>query len=178
MTKSIIIEMRFMKIAIISDTHDNLQNLRVFFDFAKKENIYAIIHCGDTAHSETFEEILNNFSGKVYLSFGNMDFREEFSNFRNNERLKIFEEFGQMELDGLKIGFCHFPELAMKNAEKYDFVFYGHTHKPWIEKIGNCFVANPGNLAGLYYAPSFAILNTETKNLSLIPFDKLQYDAK
>ena len=167
-----------MKIAIISDTHDNLHNLSVFFDFAKKENIEAIIHCGDMAHSETLEEILTNLSGPVFLSFGNMDFREEFSNFRNNERLKIFEEFGQMELDGLKIGFCHFPELAMKNAEKYDFVFYGHTHKPWIEKIGNCFVANPGNLAGQYYAPSFAILNTETKNLSLIPFDKLQYDAK
>ena len=92
--------------------------------------------------------------------------------------MKIFEDFGETDIDGLKIGFCHFPELAMKNAEKYDFVFYGHTHKPWIEKIGNCFVANPGNLAGQYYAPSFAILNTETKNLSLIPFDKLQYDAK
>ena len=167
-----------MKIAIISDTHDNLQNLRVFFDFAKKENIEAIIHCGDTAHSETLDEILNNFSGSVFLSFGNMDFREEFSNFKNNERLKIFEEFGQTELDGLKIGFCHFPELAMENAKKYDFVFYGHTHKPWLEKIGNCFVANPGNLAGQYYAPSFAILNTETKNLSLVPFDKLQYAAK
>src|SRR3972149_3842906 len=131
-----------MKIAIISDTHDNLQNLRVFFDFAKKENIEAIIHCGDTAHSETLDEILNNFSGSVFLSFGNMDFREEFSNFKNNERLKIFEEFGQTELDGLKIGFFHFPELAMENAKKYDFVFYGHTHKPWLEKTKSYFLAN------------------------------------
>ena len=162
-----------MKIAIISDTHDNLLNLGKFFNFARREKIEAIIHCGDTAHSETLEEILNNFSGKVYLSFGNVDFREEFSNFENNERLKIFGEFGEAEIGSLKIGFCHSPELAMKNAEKYDFVFYGHTHKPWIEKIGNCFVANPGNLAGQYYAPSFAILNTETKNLSLIPFDKI-----
>ncbi|TAN58105.1 metallophosphoesterase [Patescibacteria group bacterium] len=167
-----------MKIAIISDTHDNLQNLRVFFDFAKKENIKAIIHCGDTAHGETLEEILKNFSGPVFLSFGNMDFREEFSNFENNERLKIFEKFGQTELDSLKIGFCHFPELAMENSKKYDFIFYGHTHKPWLEKIGNCFVANPGNLAGQYYAPSFAVLKTETKHLSLVPFDKLQYATK
>ena len=162
-----------MKIAIISDTHDNLLNLRVFFDFAKKENIETLIHCGDTAHGETLEEILKNFSGKIFLSFGNMDFREEFSNFENNERLKIFEDFGETDIDGLKIGFCHFPELAKENAEKYDFVFYGHTHKPWIEKIDNCFVANPGNLASQYFAPSFAILNTETKNLSLIPFDKI-----
>src|SRR3989338_1857028 len=95
-----------MKIAIISDTHDNLLNLRVFFDFAKKENIETLIHCGDTAHGETLEEILKNFSGKIFLSFGNMDFREEFSNFENNERLKIFEEFGEAEIGGLKIGFC------------------------------------------------------------------------
>jgi len=167
-----------MKIAIISDTHDNLHNLGIFFNFAKKENIEAIIHCGDTAHSETLEEILNNFSEKIFLSFGNMDFCEEFDIFKNNKRLKIFEDFGEAEIGGLKIGFCHFPELAKENAKKYDFVFYGHTHKPWIEKIGNCFIANPGNLAGQYYAPSFAVLETETKNLSLVPFDKLQYAAK
>ena len=167
-----------MKIAIISDTHDNLHNLGIFFNFAKKENIEAIIHCGDTAHSETLEEILNNFSEKIFLSYGNMDFCEEFDIFKNNKRLKIFEDFGEAEIGGLKIGFCHFPELAKENAKKYDFVFYGHTHKPWIEKIGNCFIANPGNLAGQYYAPSFAVLETETKNLSLVPFDKLQYAAK
>lgn len=162
-----------MKIAIISDTHDNLFNLKVFFNFAKKENIEAIIHCGDTAHSETLENILENFSGKVFLSFANMDFREEFDIFKNNERLKIFEDFGEAEIGGLKIGFCHFPELARANAEKYDFAFYGHTHKPWLEKIGNCFVANPGNLAGQYYAASFAVLDTSANHLSLIPFDKI-----
>ena len=81
MTKSIIIEMRFMKIAIISDTHDNLLNLGKFFDFARIKKIEAIIHCGDTAHGETLEEILKNFGGRIYLRFGNMDFRAEFSNF-------------------------------------------------------------------------------------------------
>ncbi len=167
-----------MKIAVISDTHDNLQNLRVFFDFARKERIEVIIHCGDTAHGETLEYILNNFAGKIFFSFGNMDFREEFAAFKNNERLEIFEELGAAEIGDLKIGFCHFPELAKRSTKNYDFVFYGHTHKPWIEKIGNCFVANPGNLAGQYFTPSFAVLKTETKHLSLIPFDKFQYAAK
>lgn len=168
-----------MKIAIISDTHDNLHNLKRFLDFARKESIEAIIHCGDTAHMETLEEILKNFSGQVFLSFGNMDFREEFEILKDNQRVKIFDYFGSIEINGLRIGFCHFPELAKENYEKYDFVFYGHTHKPWIEKIGDCFAANPGNLAGLYYAPSFAILDAEIKNLSLIPFDKIdQYAEK
>lgn len=162
-----------MKIAIISDTHDNLYNLKRFFEFVKKESIEAIIHCGDMARAETLDEILKNFDGPVFLSFGNMDFREEFSNFENNERVEIFEKFGKAEIGGLKIGFCHFPELAKANCKKYNFVFYGHTHKPWIEKSGNCFIANPGNLAGQYYAASFAVLETNTKHLSLIPFDKL-----
>ncbi len=162
-----------MKIAIISDTHDNLQNLRVFFDFAKKEDIEAIIHCGDTAHGETLEEILKNFSGRIFLSFGNMDFREEFEIFKKNERLKIFKEFGEAEIGGIKIGFCHFPELAMKRCAEYDYVFYGHTHKPWLEKIGYCFLANPGNLAGQYFAASFAVLDTGANHLSLVPFDKI-----
>ena len=163
-----------MKIAIVSDTHDNLHNLKVFFDFAKKENIEAIIHCGDAAHAETLEEMLKNFNGQIFLSFGNMDFRNEFEIFKNNRRVKMFDDFGELEANGLKIGFCHFPELAKRKAGKYNFIFYGHTHKPWLEKIGNCLIANPGNLAGLYYAASFAILNTETKNIALIPFSKIE----
>ena len=60
-------------------------------------------------------------------------------------------------------------ELLLKLAEsgKYDFVFYGHNHKPWIEEIGETFLANPGTLAGLFNKATFAILDTENKKLEL-----------
>jgi len=36
-----------MKIAVVSDTHDNLSNLRKAIDWIKSQNIKLILHCGD-----------------------------------------------------------------------------------------------------------------------------------
>ncbi|MDO8663613.1 MAG: metallophosphoesterase family protein, partial [Candidatus Wildermuthbacteria bacterium] len=103
------------------------------------------------------------FKGEIYLVRGNLDQKIEAPDF------KI------LEIDKIKIAFTHFPAEARKLAEtkKLDFVFYGHTHKPWLEQIGRCILANPGNLAGMIYKASFAILDTKAKYLSLKILDSL-----
>ena len=75
-----------------------------------------------------------------------------------------------------KIVFVHFPEIARKLAEsgKYDFVFYGHTHKPWEEMIGKCKMLNPGNVAGEIYPPTFAVWNTKDDSFKLIRIHDLK----
>lgn len=164
-----------MKIAIISDTHDNFSNVEKFSSFAKKEKIKVIIHCGDVCGNETMKKLKENFKGKIYLVFGNADIKEQILEFKNNPKIEIFGAFGEVKIDNLKMAFCHFFNDAKKfcQARKYDFVFYGHTHKPWIEKTENCILANPGNLAGLYYKASFAVLDTKTKNISLKILEKI-----
>ena len=84
-------------------------------------------------------------------------------------RGKVFEESGQIKIGGKKIAFCHFPEIGrdLAKTQKYDLVFYGHTHKPWEEKIGKTRLVNPGNIAGLFFRPSFAIYDTKTGKLEL-----------
>ena len=56
----------------------------------------------------------------------------------------------EITLGGKKIAVVHYPEKARALAEsgKYEMVFYGHTHKPWEERIGQCRLVNPGELAG------------------------------
>jgi uncharacterized protein len=78
-----------MKIAIISDTHDNLENLKKFFDFAKKEKIKILIHCGDVCNGETLKEIEKNFK-EIYLCLGNADIKE--SLLKEAKKSKIFEK--------------------------------------------------------------------------------------
>ncbi len=148
-----------MKLAIISDTHNNEANLKEALEIIKKENIKTIIHCGDVS---SFEFLKQNFSLKTYVSLGNTDV-DEFKDYKN---IKIFKDFGVLK----NIAFCHYPDKAKELAEsgKYDFVFYGHTHKPWQETIKNCIMANPGNLAGLYFKPSFAILSDNKLELKLL----------
>ncbi len=161
-----------MKIAIISDTHDNVANLKKAVDLIKKEKIKLIIHCGDIFHPQTLKEGLNNFQGKIYIIFSraDADFSEIPENsFKELPKSKVWEEFGEIKIDGKKIAFCHFPEIArdLANSQKYDLVFYGHTHKPWEEKIGKTELVNPGNLAGLFYRATFAIYDTKINKLEL-----------
>lgn len=168
-----------MRLAIISDTHDNIPNIEKALNWLNKEGIKTLLHCGDVSTRETMEYISRKFPGEIFAVFGNMDVGKnndwQFSN------VKIFPETAELEFDKIKIAFCHMPETAKKLAKtgKYDFVFYGHTHKPWEEKVpaqspsgnvagkGECRLANPGNLAGIFFNPTFAVYDTETDKLEL-----------
>jgi hypothetical protein len=154
-----------MKIAIISDTHDNIETLKKTLNFIKKEKIKVVLHCGDVSDQNLLKEALSDYSGKIYLSKGNCDI----GGFEKVPKIKVFEEYGEIKSGTKKIAFCHFPKIAESLAAsgKYDVVFYGHTHKPWIVKTGNTILANPGNLAGVFYKATFAIYDIKTGNLEL-----------
>ncbi len=156
------------KIAIISDSHDNIPRLDQMLTKIKKENIKTIIHCGDVCTHDTLKHLYQNFDGQIYLSIGNIDYDHEIKEKINN--VKIFPKFGELKIDGIKVAFNHFPKKAKKLAEtkKYDFVFYGHTHKPWEEEIDGIKIVNPGTLAGVWNKSTFAILDTKTQKLELI----------
>lgn len=161
-----------MKIAIISDSHDNLANIKKAIDVLKKEKVKTILHCGDVCAPATLKEVLKDFNGKFHLVFGNVDgdhFRLTKISFGKPSKLKIFGELGEIKIGKKKIAFVHSPEFAkgLAATQKYDLVFYGHTHKPWVKIIGKTRLINPGNLAGLFYQATFAIYNTKTNKLEL-----------
>ena len=166
-----------MRLAIISDSHDNLENLSKFLNWAKEGKIQMIVHCGDVASSQTLKRILNNFEGKVFLVFGNADLEiEEMENLQDkHQNLKIFDDFGKIKIKKLKIAFTHFPETAKQLAKtkNYHFIFYGHTHKPWTEEIDGVYLANPGNLKGEPYQPIFCVLDLEKKKFELVLLNKI-----
>jgi len=155
-----------MRFAIVSDTHDNMANFTKVIDFLNTENITTLLHCGDISSEETVQEAEKNFKGDIYFVRGNADFHLE----KTPDTLEL-------DLGGKKVAFVHYPELARKLAEskKYDLVFYGHTHRPWEETVGNpstgsgrfCRLVNPGELAGQRYKPCFALYETETDKLEL-----------
>ena len=159
-----------MKIAIISDTHDNLPNLIKAVSWIRKEKIKLIIHCGDVSNEDVLKEGLEGFSGRIYVARGNCDLGE----FKKIAKLKIFDEFGELKLVNKMVAFAHFPNIAKPLAQsaKYDVVFYGHNHKPWVETLRSgsgreTKLANPGNLAGVFYKATFATYDTKTDKLEL-----------
>lgn len=164
-----------MKIAIVSDTHDNLANLKKAIFQIKKERIKFLIHCGDIFEPETIKETLKDFSGKAHIVLSDVD-EDYFKNlnddyFEDFPNLKIWKKFGEIEISKKKIAFTHLPKTAFKLAfsKKYDIVFYGHLHKPWEMKVRGVKLVNPGNLAGIFFRASFAIYDTKTDKLELNP---------
>ncbi len=59
-----------MKIGIISDSHDNLPNIRKALALLKSRGAEALIHTGDIVAPFSVKEILK-FGGPVYGVFGN-----------------------------------------------------------------------------------------------------------
>lgn len=172
-----------MHIAIISDVHNNLTNLKKVLDYCTQNNIEKIICCGDLASMETLDFLNDNFDPPsvaaeplqepvIFYTFGNMD-NDHLKNYDFADiykKTRIFKGYGEITIDDRKIAFVHFPQKAKELCEtgKYDFVFHGHTHKPWTEKIGNCILLNPGNVAGEIYPPTFAVWNTENNKFELM----------
>jgi len=91
------------------------------------------------------------------------------------------QRLGCVGLGGKTIAFCHEPFLiddAIANCsevlrKKPDIVFYGHTHKPWIEEKGGLTLANPGTLGGVFAKATFAEYFSESDKLKLILLDKI-----
>jgi uncharacterized protein len=205
--------MIYMKIAIISDVHNNETNLKKVLNYCEKKKIKKIICCGDLASDETLDFMADNFNppkgGEIFYTFGNMDNEQlrEFQYVDVYKNVNLFRNFGEMEIEnnheksadlvasnekrslgvnsekpnshGVKrVAFIHFPREAhdLAKSGKYDFVFYGHTHKPWTELVEtrrkqyifNCTLLNPGNVAGEYYLPTFAVWDTADDKFDLI----------
>lgn len=178
-----------MNIAIISDIHDNLPNLKKALDYCRANAIEKIVCCGDLGEMETLDFLNDNFAGEIFFAFGNMDQGHVADyNFKGKEyrNTKIFPEFGSHVFDQIRTAFVHYPDVARRLCEtgKYDFVFYGHTHKPWEEIVEvpastkkastwRCRMLNPGNVANQYFPPTFATWNTSDNSFRLIRLNEL-----
>lgn len=178
-------EKNIMKVAIISDTHGNVANFKKVVKWLNSQNIKLILHAGDIGSLESLKESLEDFGGEFFGVLGNMDkdYKILIDEYNKIPRVKIKEDTLETEVEGKRIAINHLPHKAKQLAEsgKYDFVFYGHTHRPCLVRriLGEgggrkeCLLINPGELAGQFYKPCFAVYDTETDKLELKILEKL-----
>jgi uncharacterized protein len=145
-------------IAVISDIHDNLVNLEKCLNWCSANSVEQLVCCGDVTNSETLDFLATNFLGQIYIVRGNMEIYDEdelavYPNIINGGRSVIFD------IAGKKVGVCHEPFLIKEVMAKGkpDIIFYGHTHKPWLEDKDKTALINPGTLGGVFTAATFAI---------------------
>jgi len=152
-----------MKIAIISDIHDNFVNLGKCLDWCAAHGVDALICCGDVTNAETLKMMSKKFNRVIYLVRGNVEIYND-SDLRF-DNIKYLGRIGRVELGGKNVGICHEPFLIEKVLElgKCDLIFYGHTHKPWAAPVKAAQAINPGTLGAVFQKATFAVWDTAEK---------------
>jgi len=166
-------------IGVISDTHDNKENILKAVDRLNEKNVDALIHCGDYCSpfvKKWFNNLNNTIKEKFFGVFGNNDGDHVFLRQNLGSICNLVENGYELvlELDGKQIYASHMPKEktlnALINSGVFDIVVSGHTHSVIQKKHNNGVLqVNPGECCGyLTGNATFAIINTKTMEAEII----------
>ena len=163
-----------MLVGVISDTHNNIKNIKKIICLFNEEQVGLVIHTGDISKAET----LRNFSeldAPLVGVFGNNDRVEEgLKEVCEEYNFKFQEPPLSLTLENKKIAVFHEPDLIkdyIKEHKNIDLILYGHTHRYKEEKIDKTVYFNPGESAGLMEGKSaLGIVNLNNLEIRRIFF--------
>jgi putative phosphoesterase len=156
-----------MKIGLISDTHDNIQNIQNAILLFNDKQVSFVIHAGDIVSPEAVE----TFAGvKLIGVLGNNDLEiDGLTNAFDKIGGQLKGDFCEIEQDDLIFAVYHGTNSRKKESliqsGKYDVLVCGHTHKVQKKKVGKTLVINPGTANGWFfgYSASAAVFDTQTR---------------
>lgn len=139
-----------MKIAILSDIHDNVWSLEDALQ--EIEEVDALIGCGDYCSPFVIGQLAGGFSGPIHLVMGNND-GDLFRIMRvaaQYDQVHFHGELFEAELGGKFIAANHYANIArsLSQSGRYDVVCYGHNHSYQVERVGKTLSVNPGPVMG------------------------------
>lgn len=166
--------------AILSDSHDQVANLRAAIDYCNSARIDVIAHCGDLISPFMLKQ-LARFAGQVHLIYGNNigDQRliadrcgRDFPNIKHHGIL------GKFMVDTYKVAIVHYPDQAHNLASEdiYDIVCCGHSHVPMSRKYKRSLLINPGQLLGENDQAGFVIIDLDAGTTRRIGVGKCMFD--
>ncbi|MGD1996983.1 MAG: metallophosphoesterase family protein [Anaerolineae bacterium] len=154
-----------MRVGLVSDTHDNLRNVRGAVEIFRREEVTRLLHCGDVCGAAVVEA-LEGFT--VHFAQGNMDRMPALG-----LAVEALQGSGHLArsyslvLDGRRVALLHGDDEGLLrhliHSGQYAYVFHGHVHRQGDRRIGPTRVINPGALGGLRRGPrSICILDLRT----------------
>lgn len=162
-----------MKIAVLSDIHDNIYNLRKVLTELKNKNIEKLILLGDSNSPFIVKEICDTLKLPIIFVWGNNDGDKviitQILQSHHQKTVVSSQCFLSIEVEGRKLFLTHFPELANLafKSKEFDAVMYGHNHLKYYEEKENLILLNPGELFANKALASYAIYNTKTNTAEI-----------
>lgn len=147
-----------MKIGIISDTHDDLENTKKAIRLFNQELVDCVFHAGDYIFPVIISLFENLNKNTIFYGVrGNNDgeligIKEKFNRLDN---AVFMNDFGKIKINEKKIGIYHGTNQLLTDtlieSQLFDILIFGHTHIKRNEKRGNTIVLNPGPLNGSFF---------------------------
>jgi hypothetical protein len=157
-----------MRIGVLSDTHDNLANIRKAVEVFSKNGVEAVLHGGDFCSPFTLAVFkpLAEAGVKMYAVFGNNDGDKVLLTRRGEGTWTFADGARVLELAGKRIVLMHYPDLAedLFRLGTYDLVVHGHDHRARVEG-GARKLLNPGTCSG-YLAERATVALVDTADMS------------
>lgn len=142
-----------MRIAILSDIHDHIPNLRVAL--SRLEGVEALICCGDLCSPFIVNELAAGFRGAIHIVFGNNDgdrYRITLNALSRRDTIQVHGESASLLLGGKRIFVHHFDDVGrlVAAAREHDVVCYGHNHEYELSRSREsaALQINPGTIMG------------------------------
>lgn len=147
-----------MKIGVMSDTHDRLENVAKAIKIFQKEKVGLIIHCGDWV-SPFVPQFIYSLKPRLTVPIKSIFGNNEGDHFRFLERkekekwaIEFYKESFEFEAQGKKVVVYHGSNpiitKSLISSKLYQAVFTGHTHKAVNEYVDEIFHLNPGTTSG------------------------------
>lgn len=138
-----------MKVAIISDTHDNSPAVVSIITQLNQKQILVAFHAGDIVNPGMVRRFREHYEGTLHFVFGNND--GELSGLTRlageSDNLVCHNREMDLSLEGKRIFMNHYTYVAKAVAQtgEYDVAIGGHTHEYEVSIIGKTLFINPGN---------------------------------
>ncbi len=159
------------RVALISDSHDNLPVLRATLTAIRAAAADVLLHLGDLCAPFVVTELAQGFAGPIHIVMGNNDADGRLLQVMagRHEHVTLNGVYTELVVDGRTLALIHYPEPARRIAAsgQLDLVAYGHNHRKLVEQVGSTWLVNPGELLGLVGAPTWALYDTTAHTVEL-----------
>lgn len=161
-----------MRIGIVSDTHNNLKNVRRIVELFNEARVERVIHTGDISQAKTLD-VLAGLNAPLSGVFGNNDEeRDSLGKAIVRHGFEFIEPPLMLRWHGRRIIVVHDPlEFEGHLKPEHDLALHGHTHLYRNEQQGSTLIFNPGECAGhMTGYNAVGVVNLEDLSTSLLKF--------
>ena len=164
-----------MKLGVMSDSHDHLENIGKAVAAFTERRIGCLIHGGDLCSPFVFRQLqqLREFCPGMYAVFGNNDGDRVLLTEKGRGFCTFRDGAMTLELGGRRIAVMHYPDVAdsLHRSGDFDLVIYGHSHQVRVEGSDRILL-NPGSCAGyLTEKATIAVVDLDSLEVELIELD-------